>query len=64
MILVPSKFRMRRSNGRCATGDPHRKETGSLKDTVPYNKFTGEGVGFTFANYDTFDLLRAISGPF
>lgn len=44
---------------------PIVRETGGLKDTViPYNKFTGEGDGFSFANYDAGELydsvLRAI----
>ena len=31
---------------------PVVRETGGLKDTVePYNQFTGEGTGFTFANF-------------
>ena len=40
-------------------------ETGGLKDTVtPYNQYTLEGSGFSFANYDTMvfkDLLFDIS---
>lgn len=44
---------------------PVVRETGGLKDTVePYNKFTGEGVGFSFANYNAHEfkdaLIRAI----
>jgi starch synthase len=40
---------------------PVVRETGGLKDTVlPYNPDTGEGLGFTFANYDRNDLLHAI----
>ena len=36
-------------------------ETGGLKDTVqPYNQFTGEGNGFTFANYNAHDMLEVI----
>ena len=32
---------------------PIVRETGGLKDSVkPYNRFTGEGNGFTFANFD------------
>lgn len=35
---------------------------GGLKDTVlPYNETTGEGVGFTFGNFDRFDLRDALS---
>ena len=37
---------------------PVVRETGGLKDTVtPYNKFTGEGRGFTFANISAGDML-------
>ena len=36
-------------------------ETGGLVDTVvPYNEFTGEGNGFSFANYDAGEMLNAI----
>ena len=32
---------------------PVVRETGGLKDTViPYNRYTGEGTGFSFAGYD------------
>ncbi|HPL99253.1 MAG TPA: glycogen synthase GlgA [Bacillota bacterium] len=45
---------------------PIVRETGGLKDTVmPYNEFTGEGTGFSFANYNAHEMLdtvkRAIS---
>ena len=37
-------------------------ETGGLKDTVvPYNQYTGEGTGFSFANYDSTDMLNCVS---
>jgi starch synthase len=40
---------------------PVVRETGGLKDTVqPYNPETSEGLGFTFANYDKYDLLYAV----
>lgn len=40
---------------------PIVRETGGLKDTVlPYNKFTKEGNGFTFANYNAHDMLEVI----
>ena len=40
---------------------PIVRETGGLKDTVqPYNEFTGEGNGFSFANYDAGEMLGAI----
>lgn len=41
---------------------PIVRETGGLKDTViPYNKYTGEGTGFSFQNYDAEDMWSAIS---
>ncbi len=45
---------------------PIARETGGLKDTVcSYNEETGEGNGFSFANYNAHDMLftiqRAIS---
>ena len=40
---------------------PIVRETGGLKDTVfPYNKFTGEGRGFTFADINANDMLWVI----
>ena len=40
---------------------PIVRETGGLKDTVePYNKYTNEGTGFSFARYDAGDMLDAI----
>ncbi len=40
---------------------PIVRETGGLKDTVmPYNQYTGTGNGFSFANYDAWELRDAI----
>ena len=40
---------------------PIVRETGGLKDSVyPYNDYTGEGNGFTFANYNAHELLFAV----
>ncbi len=40
---------------------PIVRETGGLRDTVqPYNQFTGEGWGFSFANYDARELRDKI----
>lgn len=40
---------------------PIVRETGGLKDSVnPYNEYTGEGNGFTFANYNAHELLFTI----
>ncbi|MDO3678328.1 glycogen synthase GlgA [Paenibacillus ehimensis] len=40
---------------------PIVRETGGLRDTVmPYNETTGEGTGFSFANYNAHDMLYTI----
>ncbi|MEG1754024.1 MAG: glycosyltransferase, partial [Christensenella sp.] len=40
---------------------PIVRETGGLKDTVePYNMYTREGNGFSFANYNAHDMLNTI----
>ncbi|MBQ9832252.1 MAG: glycogen synthase GlgA [Clostridia bacterium] len=40
---------------------PIVRETGGLIDSIPpYNKITGEGLGFTFARYDSDDLVGAV----
>ena len=40
---------------------PIVRETGGLKDSVrPYNRFTGEGTGFTFANFDAWEMRDTI----
>ena len=40
---------------------PVVRETGGLRDSVPpYNKFTGEGRGFSFANADPGELVWAV----
>ena len=40
---------------------PIVRETGGLKDTIePYNKYTSEGLGITFGNYSSRELLDAI----
>ena len=40
---------------------PVVRETGGLKDTVmPYNKYTDEGVGFSFANYNAHEFKDAV----
>ena len=41
---------------------PVVRETGGLRDSVPpYNKYTGEGRGFSFANVDSGDLIHVLS---
>ena len=40
---------------------PLVRETGGLMDTVdPYNKYTDEGTGFSFANYNAHEMLFTI----
>ena len=40
---------------------PIVRETGGLKDTVtPYNKYTGRGNGFSFANYNAHEMFFTI----
>ena len=40
---------------------PIVRETGGLRDTVlSYNKFTDEGNGFTFFNYNAHDMLHTV----
>ena len=40
---------------------PIVRETGGLRDTVqPYNRFTGEGTGFSFSRYDAYDLKETL----
>lgn len=40
---------------------PVVRETGGLYDTIkPYNKYNGEGNGFTFANYNAHEMKDAV----
>ena len=40
---------------------PIVRETGGLRDTViPYNRFPGEGNGFSFPNYDAWEMRDAM----
>ena len=40
---------------------PIVREVGGLKDTIsPYNEFTGQGNGFSFANFNAHELLASI----
>ena len=64
MILVPSLFepcgltQLISMRYGCL---PVVRETGGLKDTVrPFNQYTGEGNGFSFANYNAHDMLFTI----
>jgi starch synthase len=65
MFLMPSRFEP------CGLAQlislaygtiPIVRKTGGLRDTVEiYNKYTGEGTGFGFENYDKDDMLFAIN---
>ena len=40
---------------------PIVRETGGLRDTViPYNRFNSEGNGFSFANFDAWEMRDAM----
>lgn len=64
MFLMPSLFEP------CGLGQlialrygtiPIVRETGGLRDTItPYNKYTGEGNGFSFANFNGEELYNTI----
>jgi starch synthase len=64
LFLMPSQFEP------CGIGQllafrygtiPIVRETGGLRDTIiPYNEFTDEGNGFSFANYSAHDMLYTI----
>ncbi len=64
IFLMPSKFEP------CGLGQmiamrygtlPLVRETGGLKDSVePYNQYNGRGTGFTFTNFNAFDLKEVM----
>ncbi len=64
MLLVPSRFEpcgLTQMMAMRYGALPIVRETGGLKDSVvPYNKYTGEGTGFSFANYDAGELFDCI----
>ncbi len=64
MLIMPSKFEPCGLSQMIAMAYgtvPIVRETGGLRDSVTaYNKFTGEGNGFSFANYNAHELLFTI----
>lgn len=64
LFLMPSKFEPCGISQMIALRYgtlPIVRETGGLKDTViPYNEFTGKGNGFSFTNYNAYDMLKVI----
>jgi len=64
MVFVPSAFEpcgLTQLYGLRYGTLPVVRETGGLKDSVqPYNKYTGEGTGFSFANYNAHELLYTV----
>ena len=64
MFLMPSQFEPCGLSQMIALrygSIPIVRETGGLRDTVlSYNKFTDEGNGFTFFNYNAHDMLHTV----
>ncbi len=64
MLLMPSQFEPCGLSQMIAMKYgtlPIVRETGGLKDSVvPYNRYTGEGTGFSFANYNAHEMLYTI----
>ena len=64
MFLMPSQFEPCGLSQMIALrygAVPIVRETGGLRDTVlSYNKFTDEGNGFTFFNYNAHDMLHTV----
>src|SRR5699024_7058259 len=64
MLLMPSKFEPCGLSQMIAMRYgtlPIVRETGGLRDSVvPYNQITGEGTGFTFANYNAHEMKATI----
>ncbi len=64
MFLIPSKFEPCGLTQMIALRYgtlPIVRETGGLYDVInSYNEFTGEGNGFSFKNYNAYDMLHTI----
>ncbi|WEV57085.1 glycogen synthase GlgA [Ligilactobacillus acidipiscis] len=65
LILVPSAFEpcgLSQMMGMRYGAVPVVHETGGLRDTVPpYNEYTNEGLGFSFASFDAQTLNQVLS---
>lgn len=64
LFLMPSKFEPCGISQMIALRYgtlPIVRETGGLRDTVvPFNEYTGEGNGFSFANYNAHEMMGVI----
>ena len=64
-VLVPSRFEPCGLTQLIALrygAVPIVRETGGLRDTVePYNIYTDRGTGFSFANYNEYEMLNTIN---
>ncbi len=64
MLLMPSMFEPCGLSQMIAMAYgtiPIVRETGGLKDSVqPFNEFTGEGTGFSFGAYNSYEMMQVI----